>query len=458
MDETSARVREWVAEHRAEVLSELSDWISRPSVSRTGQGMPEASEHGLNLMRRCGLEARAIPTSGWPVLLGAAPGPDPAHGPDPAPHVLIYGHYDVQPPGPEDQWTSPPFTPEIRDGRIYGRGSADNKGQHLAQLLGLRALRDLRGSLPCRVTVLLDGEEEIGSPHLSEAISEHVAGLGADLAIWSDGPVHESGRACVTLGVRGIVIFELRAHGASRPLHSGNWGNIAPNPAWKLVSLLATMRGPDGRVLVDGFADTVTPLSHGERSALERLPVDVDRVLAGIGVRALEEPAGLGFYERLTRPTFTINSLSCDDGGEHRTIIPDVAVARCDIRLVGGQRPGQVLDAVRAHVARHAPDVEVVPKGSMAPSRTLPVTGFSEAILAGVETGLGEPPLLVPALGGSLPIAVFTEELGLPCYGIPLANVDEANHAPDENLELRWFLDGIVAVAAVQDAIAATGR
>ena len=452
MDSVGERARDWASAHSDELLTELAKWIACPSVSKTGQGMAEAAEHGIGLMRRCGLDARLIPTSGWPVLLGTAPGPDGA------PHVLIYGHYDVQPPGPADQWASPPFTPEIRNGRIYGRGAGDNKGQHLAQLLGLRALRELNGGLPCRVTVLLDGEEEIGSPHLREAVREHVAGLGADLVIWSDGPVHESGRACVVLGVRGIVIFELRARGANHPLHSGNWGGIAPNPAWQLVSLLATMRDSHGRVLVEGFADDILPLSAGERSALERLPVDVAEVKAGIGVTALDQPADRGFYERLALPTLTINSLSCEDGGEHRTVIPHVAVARCDIRLVGGQRPDDVLDAIRAHVAKHAPDVQVVPGGSMAPSRTLPETRFTTAVMAGTESGLGEPPLLIPALGGSLPIAVFTEDLGLPCYGVPLANVDEANHAPNENLELRWFFDGIAAAAAVQHAIAEAGR
>ncbi|ONI79755.1 hypothetical protein ALI144C_23690 [Actinosynnema sp. ALI-1.44] len=438
------RLRSWV--DRSDVVAELAGWVRVPSVSRTGEGMAEAAAHGLGLLRASGLDARAVDTGGWPALVGTADGPGP--------HVLIYGHYDVQPAGPLEQWTSPPFEPALRDGRMYGRGTGDNKGQHLAQLLGLRAVRELTGGLPCRVTVLLDGEEEIGSPNLATA----VRGLDRpDLAIWSDGPVHDTGQACVVLGVRGILTFELRVRGADRVLHSGNWGGVAPNPAWALVHLLASMRGPDGTLTIPGFADTVTPLTAGQRAALDALPVDVAAALAGIGATRMDPSAAPGFYDRLTAPTFTINSLTCEDGGEHRTVIPAVAVARCDTRLVGGQRPEQAADAIRAHVTRYATehdlDVEFTVSGSMAPSTTLPETPYTDTILRAAAAGLGESPLLVPALGGSLPIATLTDVLGVPCYGVPFANVDEANHAPDENLDLDWYRRGIVAAAAIQLAL-----
>lgn len=449
MDGLARRVGEWVRERDGELLAELAGWVARPSISRTGEGMADAAAHGAELLRRNGFQAEIRQTDGWPALLGAAPGPPGA------PHVLVYGHYDVQPPGPPHEWVTPPFTPDFRDGRLYGRGAGDNKGQHLAQLLGLRALRELTGGLPCRVTVLLDGEEEIGSPHLASVLR----GIDRpDLVVWSDGPVHESGRAAVVLGVRGVVTFELRTTGASGVLHSGNWGGVAPNPAWRLVHALATMRSPDGRILVDGVTDDVVPLSPRERDALDRLPVDVPATLAGIGVTAMEPPADLGYSRRLASPTFTINSLSCEDTPEHRTVIPNRAVARCDMRLVGGQRAEAVFAALRAHLAVHAPDVDLVEGAAMQPSRTLPETRWTNAVLAGAEAGLGEPPLLVPALGGSLPIAAFTDAWDVPCYGVPLANVDEANHAPNENLDLGWFRRGIVAAATVQHAIAEAGR
>ena len=446
--DTVEAVRRWVRAHDNAVVDELIGWVSQPSVSRTGEGMADAAQFGAELLRRSGLQAEIAETAGWPALIGRTPGPAGT------PHVLIYGHYDVQPVGPLADWTSPPFTPEMRAGRLYGRGTGDNKGQHLAHLLALRALRAVTGNLPCRVTVLLDGEEETGSAHLADVVRDCLHEAPPDLVVWSDGPVHESGRPTLALGVRGIVIFELRARGATSALHSGNWGGIAPNPAWELVQLLASMRAPDGTILVDGFADGVPPLSAGEQAALRRLPVDPASVLASIGARAMEPPESLGYHERFTAPTLTINSLSCEDAGDHRTVIPSVAVARCDVRLVGGQRVADVTEALRRHVAAHAPHVEFVVRGSMEPSRTLPESAYTGAILTAMAETLGEEPLIVPTLGGSLPIAALGDGLDRPCYGVPLANVDEANHAPNENFELDRFRRGIVTAAAIQCEIA----
>jgi acetylornithine deacetylase/succinyl-diaminopimelate desuccinylase-like protein len=452
-----------VASHKGEAIREWADWIRQPSISSDGTGFPGATEHGADIVERCGLVSEVVQTGGWPMILGTSPA-----GPPGTPHVLIYGHYDVQPPGPLADWRTPPFEPDIRDGRMYGRGTGDNKGQHLAQLLGLRALNEVSGSLPCRVTVLLDGEEEIGSPNLAAAVTRRfpVGGAGVagdagqaggaraadgrpDLAVWSDGPVHESGRSTVVLGVRGIVMFRLRVTGAVAPLHSGNWGGVAPNAAWRLVHLLSSMRSPDGAVLIDGAHTGAAPLSPGEDAALAALPVDVDEVLRELGVDSMEPPADLGYYERLSRPTFSINSLTCEDADEHRTIIPNVAVAKCDMRLAGGQRVADVIGAIRRHVAMHDPAVEVTFGGSMEPQRTLPETPYTEAVIRGARAGLGEDPLLTPALGGSLPIAEFSDALGIPCYGVPLANVDERNHAPNENMEVGRFLRGISGAAGV---------
>jgi acetylornithine deacetylase/succinyl-diaminopimelate desuccinylase-like protein len=461
-----ARVGQWVDAHRDELIREWADWVRQPSVSSDGTGFPAATSYGADLISRCGLSPEVVETGGRPLLLGTradepatdglatgSPATDgPAtDGPPAGPHVLIYGHYDVQPPGPLADWFTPPFEPDIRDGRMYGRGTGDNKGQHLAQLLALRALAEVRGSLPCRVTVLLDGEEEIGSPNLAAAVGRRFPGGNGrpDLAVWSDGPVHESGRATVALGVRGVLAFTLRATGAVTPLHSGNWGGVAPNPAWRLVHLLASMRSPDGEVLIDGAHAGIAPLSPGELAALDALPADVDEVLHQLGVDALEPPATTGYYQRLSRPTFTINSLTCEDGGDHRTIIPNVAVAKCDMRLVGGQHVKEVTEAIRRHVAKHDPDVEVTFGAAMEPQRTLPETPYTEAVLRGARAGLAEDPLLTPALGGSLPIAEFSDTLGIPCYGIPLANADERNHAPNENMEVDRFLRGISGAAGV---------
>jgi acetylornithine deacetylase/succinyl-diaminopimelate desuccinylase-like protein len=434
-----------VEANRAAFVERLAAWVRVPSVSATGQGMPEAAGHARDLVAAAGLEATVEATAGWPLVLGHRPGPPGA------PTVLLYGHYDVQPPDPLDAWASPPFEPEVRDGRLYGRGGADNKGQHLAQLLAMESLLATRGELPCTVTVLLDGEEEIGSPHLAGFAAANAERLAADLVVWSDGPVDPGGGWRLVFGVRGIASFELRARGANRSLHSGNWGGVVPNPLWTLVHLLASMRDPEGRITVEGFADEVEPLGATETDALARLPIDVDAVKADLGLAELDAPAGRGFAERLAAwPTLTINGLHGGYGGPGtQTVLPAEAVAKCDVRLVHAQRAEAVYASLEAHVRRHAPGVELVRQGSMEPSRTPMDSPFTGPIRAGMAAAQGADPLLVPVLGGSLPLHVFTGVLGLPTFGIPLGNPDQANHAPNENLDLERFSTGIRTAAAV---------
>ncbi|MDF2739998.1 MAG: peptidase [Actinomycetia bacterium] len=439
--------------NREAFVERLAAWVRRPSVSATGQGMPEAAGHARDLVAAAGLEATILDSPGWPLVLGERAGPPGA------PTVLVYGHYDVQPSDPLDAWTSPPFEPEVRDGRLYGRGGADNKGQHLAQLLAMESLLAVTGELPCSVRVLLDGEEEIGSPNLAALTDRHRGSLAADLVVWSDGPVDPGGGWRLVFGVRGIASFELRARGANRSLHSGNWGGVAPNPLWTLVQLLATMRDAEGRITVDGFADEVEPLGPAEREALARLPVDVEKVKADLGLEALDAPVDRGFAERLAAwPTLTINGLHGGYGGEGtQTVLPSAAVAKCDTRLVHAQRAADVYQKLEAHVRRHAPGVEFVRQGSMEPSRTPMDSPFTAPIRAGMAAAQGADPLLVPVLGGSLPLHVFTGVLGLPTFGIPLGNPDQANHAPDENLDLERFHTGIKTAAAVLAKLGSEG-
>ena len=431
--------------NRTSFVERLAGWVRIPSVSATGQGMPEAAGHARDLVAAAGLEATVAGTDGWPLVLGHRAGPPGA------PTVLVYGHYDVQPPDPVDAWASPPFEPEVRDGRLYGRGGADNKGQHLAQLLAVESLLATRGELPCAVKVLLDGEEEIGSPHLAGFAAAQRELLSADLVVWSDGPVDPGGGWRLVFGVRGIASFELRARGANRSLHSGNWGGVAPNPLWTLVHLLATMRDAQGRITVDGFGDEVEPLGPAERAALDRLPVDVEAVKADLGLERLDAPVERGFAERLAAwPTLTINGLHGGYGGKGtQTVLPAEAVAKCDVRLVHAQRADDVYGKLEAHVRRHAPGVELVRQGSMEPSRTPMDSAWTAPIRAAMAAAQGAEPLLVPVLGGSLPLHVFTGVLGLPTFGIPLGNPDQANHAPNENLDLERFHTGIKTAAAV---------
>ncbi len=248
-----------------------------------------------------------------------------------------------------------------------------------------------------------------------------------------------------------MLSFELRARGANRDLHSGNWGGVAPNPLWTLVHLLGTMKNERGEITIEGFYDNVQPLTPLEREALARLPVDVEAVKRSLALEQLDQPLERGFYERLSAwPTFTINGLHGGYGGPgSKTVLPHAAIAKCDIRLVEAQTADEIFAKVAAHVRRHAPGVEIVRQGSMDPSKTPLDSPFAEPIRRGVLAAQGAEPLLVPRLGGSMPDYVFTRDLGLPSFLIPYANADEANHAPNENLEIERFFTGIKTGAAM---------
>jgi len=431
--------------HREQYLARLIDYVRQPSISAHGVGIAETAAQLARLLDSLGMGAVVLPTAGWPMVYGErldAPG---------APTVLLYGHYDVQPPDPLELWHSPPFEPAIRNGRIYGRGVGDNKGQHLAQILALEATLACRGALPCNVKLLLEGEEEVGSPHMAEFVSAQRERLRCDLVITADGPVHESGRSCVEFGVRGVLSFELRAKGASRDLHSGNYGGVAPNPLWTLVHLLATMKRDDGTITIDGLYDAVQPPTELERAALARLPLDLEVVKASLGLRRLDTPLERGYAERLALwPTLTINGLHGGYGGPgSKTVLPCEAVAKCDIRLVEAQTARGVFELVREHVRRHAPEVELIWQGGMDPSKTPLDSPYAAPLVAGLRQATGEEPLIMPAMGGSLPEYVWTKILGVHSFVVPYANADEANHAPNENLEVKRFIGGIKTGVAI---------
>ena len=436
---------DYVDQNRDIFIGRLVEYLRQPSISAHGIGMGEVADYLLAWLSKLGFESRLMPTAGWPMVLGR-------RFDQPAGRtVLLYGHYDVQPPDPLEAWISPPFEPAIRDGRIYARGAGDNKGQHFAQILALESLLAVKGKLPCNVIVLLEGEEEVGSPHIADFIRAQRELLKADLVITSDGPVAENGRSTIEFGVRGVIGFELRAQGASRDLHSGNYGGVAPNPLWMLVHLLSTMKNPAGEITIEGFYDNVLPPTELERAALSRLPVDEAAVKGELGLAHFDTPQGRSYYERLSCwPTLTINGLHGGYGGPgSKTVLPHEAFAKCDIRLVEAQSAEEIFAKVEAHVRKHAPQVEFIRQGGMDPSKTPLDSPYAEPLRQAILEAQGEEPLLIPALGGSLPDYVFTKILGVPAFTVPYANADESNHAPNENLEVERFIMGIKTGAAM---------
>ena len=439
-------------------VARLIDYVRHPSISAQNIGIAEVAGMLLRMLEGLGMEAELLATRGHPMVLGrgpAVPG---------APTVLLYGHYDVQPPEPLEAWTSPPFEPTLRDGRIYARGVGDNKGQHLAQLLALESHLAVHGRLPCNVVVLLEGEEEVGSPHLAETVAAHADRLRADLVVTADGTLHPSGRGTILYGVRGVTHFELHVRTARRDTHSGNFGGVVPNALWALVHLLASMRGPDGIIAIAGLHDPIRPPGPAERAAVAALPLDLPALMGELGMQALDAPRDRAFWDRLMfHPTLTINGISGGYAGPgSKTVLPAEAVAKCDIRLVEAMTPDQALAAVRAHVAAVAPalgaEVAVVGQGGMLPSKTPMDSPFAPVLRAALTVARGEAPLEYPCMGGSLPDYVFTKALGVPAFVTPYGNADEANHAPDENLAVECFLAGIRSGAALLAGLGAMAR
>ena len=439
-------VLDYIETHQQTFIDRLLRYVAQPSISAHGIGIGETADFLLGYLQELGLESQLIQTDGWPFVYGTH-----ANHPD-APTVLFYGHYDVQPPDPLEAWVSPPFEPEIRDGRIWGRGVGDNKGQHFAQLLAIESWLAVAGDLPCNVIVLLEGEEEVGSPHISHCVKQHhELFASADLVITADGPIHESGRSCIKFGPRGMVSFELRARHANRDFHSGNWGGVAPNPIWTLVHLLATMKNDQGEITIDGFYDDILPPTPAERQALDSLPIDLADVMGKTEMSRLDVPLDRPFFDRLSAwPTFTINGFHSGYGGPGtKTVLPHEAFVKCDMRLIESQRVDDILNKVEAHVKQHAPEVEFIRQGGMEPSKTPLESPYTEPLRQAFVAAQGEEPLLMPAMGGSLPDYVWTKILGVPAFLTPYANHDEANHAPNENMEVACFINGIKTGAAV---------
>lgn len=425
-------------ENRDQALETLVHYVAQPSISTRNEGTEQTASLLREIMETAGIHTQLLQTKGHPAVYGEIPGPPGA------PTVLFYGHYDVQPPEPLEMWSTPPFEPAIRNERIYGRGVADNKGQHLCHVLAVRAWRDAVGELPVTVKFLIEGEEETGSPHLADLVREQRDLLRADLVYTSDGGMHPSGNPAVYFGVRGLLYVEVEIHGASADAHSGNKGNVLPQPAWELVDLLHSLRGADGRAAFPGFYDDVRSPTPKDQAMLREIPFDRQGFLAEHGLDESPISGGADYYRRLTfEPTFNIAGLASGYSGEGtKTIIPARAVAKVDFRLVADQDPDAVFDAFGRAVAERNPQAMARQLAATPPSFTDPSLSISKTIIGAVRENWGVEPV-ISALGGTLPDYVFTQILNTPSVIVPYANHDEHNHAPDENLRMDLFFSGI---------------
>ncbi|HUQ83090.1 MAG TPA: M20/M25/M40 family metallo-hydrolase [Gemmatimonadaceae bacterium] len=481
-----AAVRKHRESHEAEIAREFADLLAIPNVASDSVNIRRNAAAVIELLRRRGVTARTLEgDAGPPAVYGELRTPGATRT------IVFYAHYDGQPVVPS-QWTGAPFEPVLRDGslaagaktiplpaagqrmsgesRIYARSASDDKGAIIAMLGALDGMRSANIAPSVNLKFFFEGEEEAGSTHLRRLLEKHADVLRADAWVFCDGPVHQSGRQQVVFGARGVMGLELTTYGPARALHSGHYGNWAPNPAALMANLIASMRDDDGRILIAGFMDDVRPITAAERTALGSVP-PIDTTLRKALAMGATEAQNAPLAERIMLPALNVRGIRV--GGVRElaaNAIPTEADASIDFRLVPNQKPERVRELVEAHLrsrgyylVHDTPDsatrmahpkiVRVEWDGGYAATKASMDIPFSRALLAAASSGAATPPIAMPMLGGSLPTSTFEQVLAVPLVVLPIANYDNNQHAANENLRLQNLWDGMEMFAAVMARI-----
>jgi acetylornithine deacetylase/succinyl-diaminopimelate desuccinylase-like protein len=479
-------VRDYRTDHEDRIVRELAEFLAIPNVASDTPNIQRNAEHLVEMLEARGIETHLLPITGrGPVVFGKLMAPEATRT------VIFYAHYDGQPVDPAAWTDGTPFEPALRseaievggkripflensakqpavykdDWRIYARSASDDKSPIVGLLAALDAMRAKQIPLKMNLKVIFEGEEEAGSTNLAHTLELHKNLLAGDLLITADGPVHQSGRPLVFFGNRGDIGLDVTVYGPVRALHSGHYGNWAPNPAMELSRLLASMQDADGRVLIDGYYDDVTPLSDLERKALAEMPVNDADLERELGI-AKPEGAGKKLVELLQEPSLNIRGLSSAYvGGQAQNVVPDKAEASIDARLVKGEDPHKKFEQIAAFIKKkgyfvidreptieerrtHALIAKVIDQGGYRASRTAMDLPVSKALVKVVQEATGDDTVIAPTLGGSVPMYIF-EDLGLPWIGVPIVNYDNHQHSSDENLRLGHLWRGMEIYAAI---------
>jgi acetylornithine deacetylase/succinyl-diaminopimelate desuccinylase-like protein len=451
------QIIDFINTHRDRYVDELKAYLAIPSISALPEHKGDVrtcAEWTADEMRRIGLQnVRLIETPGFPVVYGDWSG---AEG---APTILFYGHYDVQPVDPLNLWDSPPFEATVRDGEIYARGSADDKGQVFMHFKAIEAHLKQNGRLPVNIKIILEGEEEVGSANLDNFVKDHKDDLKADVVVISDSPMFDRGVPSICYGLRGLVYCQIDLRGTKSDLHSGSFGGAVANPAFVLANVLAQMKDRGGHIKIPGFYDDVRELREEEREQWRRLPFNEKRYAKELGAPKLWGETGYSTLERVwARPTFEVNGiLSGFTGDGAKTVIPAVAMAKVSMRLVPNQDPDKVAALFEEYVRKIAPktvEVKVTRMHGGKPWMTEFDNKYVQAAGRAIQKGFGQQPVFNRE-GGSIPVvATFQEILGLPSVLFGVGLPDENAHAPNEKLDLGNFHGGIIASAFLYDEIA----
>ena len=456
MDMDMDNVIDFINTNRDRYVDELKAYLAIPSISALpdhADDVKKCAQWTADELRRIGLEnVRLIDTPGYPVVYG-----DWLHT-EGAPTILFYGHYDVQPVDPLDEWESPPFEATVREGEIYARGAVDDKGQVFMHFKAVEACMTQNGQLPVNIKFILEGEEEVGSANLDDFVREQKDELVADVVVISDSPMFDRGIPSICYGLRGLTYFQIDLRGSKTDLHSGSFGGAVANPAFVLAQILNQMKDRSGRVKIPGFYDDVRPLRDAERAEFAHLPFNERRYRTDLGAPKLQGETGYTTLERLWgRPTFEVNGLLSGFTGEGaKTVIPAVAMAKVSMRLVPDQDPETIAKLFEAHIRKIAPktvELKVTRMHGGKPWMTDFDNRFVQAAGRAIEKGFGRKPVFNRE-GGSIPVvSTFQEVLGLPSVLFGVGLPDENAHAPNEKLDLTNFHNGIIASSVLYEEI-----
>ena len=477
-----ARVAAWRATREVPIVQELTTLLSIPNVAHDSVNIRKNASLIVSMLERRGATARILESAGSPpAVYGELITPGATRT------VVFYSHYDGQPVD-SARWATPPWKVVLRDGaltagakeiafpaeggrfdpewRIYARSASDDKSPIVAMLTALDALKAVGVAPSVNLKFFFEGEEEAGSEHLGEMLAKHAALLKADLWLFGDGPVHQSRKPKISFGVRGVMGVQLTVYGPARPLHSGHYGNWAPNPNVMLAHLIASMRDEEGRILIDRFYDDVLPFSPAQRAALTAMPAVDAQIKAELRL-GRTEGAGAPLVDQVSRPALNVSGISGGrTGAAAANVIVPEATAYLDFRLVPDQRPERVRALLEAHFVKRGyhvvrEDPDSVTRRSH--SRIIKMTGeagypatstpldlpVARAVVRAAELALGEPVVVEPPLGGSLPLYQFKEVLGAQIIMVPIVNHDNNQHAENENLRIRNLWDGIELYAGL---------
>jgi len=436
------KFKAYVKANSERFIEELKEFCRQPSVAAQGIGLEEMAELVRARLERLGAEVRLMPVNDGPPVIYGQLGEGKRT-------LLFYNHYDVQPPDPLDLWESAPFEPQIREGKLYARGVADNKGDLLARMQAVEAYQTTLGKLPLKIKWVLEGEEEVGSPHLATFATEQAELLAADGCLWEAGRKDESERPTISLGLKGIMYLELRAHGAKSDLHS-SLATIVPNPAWRLVWALSTLKDENDNILVDGLMDHVAEPSAADMEMLAAIPLEEEKMKARVGIpRFIRGLTGIeALKKHLYEPTCTIcgfKSGYIEQGT--KTVLPSTAMVKLDFRLVPNLEPDLVVRLLRQHLNKCGfADIEIVSGHGEHSARTSPDAPIVKAAIAAAHAIYGQNPVVYPLMAGSGPMYPVTQALGTPALSAGIGHAGSSVHAPNENIRLKDYFEGICFV------------